>query len=68
MQEDLYPPMSEFSKYDHLSLETALDRAWDDPDLSEAERRKIRARVRAQAPALARVLDRYVASRRGLDR
>ena len=57
------PPQT---KYDSMSLETALTMAWDDPDLSATERSSLRVRVRGQHPALARVLDRFLAIRRGL--
>lgn len=52
------------NKYDHLSIETALDRAWDDMDMSPSTRHALRLRVAAINPALARSLDRFVAARR----
>jgi hypothetical protein len=55
-----------YTEYDSLSLETALIRAWDDPNLPLLDRSNLRVRVRAQHPALARVLDRFLAVRRGL--
>lgn len=55
-----------YTKYDGLSVDTALARAWDDMDLSPLDRSTLRVRVRAQHPALARTLDRMLAMRRGL--
>lgn len=57
---------SKYRMYDQLSIETALARAWDDPDLSPLDASNLRVKVRAQHPALARALDRMLAVRRGL--
>lgn len=60
------PTQNERGKYDHLSLRTALSRAWDDLDVSPRRMNAMRIRVRAAHPALARVLDRYDSIHKGL--